>query len=49
MSDQRLTFKEMCTKFDVTPRTLGITSILNCSPPKKKAAAGSTARARQRE
>lgn len=22
MSDQRLTFKEMCAKFDVTPRTL---------------------------
>jgi len=22
MSETRLTFKEMCTKFDVTPRTL---------------------------
>lgn len=36
MSDQRLTFKEMCTKFDVTPRTLRYYEYIELLAPEKE-------------
>jgi DNA-binding transcriptional MerR regulator len=36
MSDQRLTFKEMCAKFDVTPRTLRYYEYIELLAPDKE-------------
>jgi DNA-binding transcriptional MerR regulator len=35
MSEKRLTFKEMCTKFDVTPRTLRYYEYIELLAPEK--------------
>ncbi|UWQ03806.1 MerR family DNA-binding transcriptional regulator [Aliiroseovarius crassostreae] len=36
MSDERLTFKEMCAKFDVTPRTLRYYEYIELLAPEKE-------------
>lgn len=36
MSDQRLTFKEMCAEFDVTPRTLRYYEYIELLAPEKE-------------
>ncbi|WP_417253622.1 MerR family transcriptional regulator [Celeribacter sp.] len=36
MSDQRLTFKEMCSEFDVTPRTLRYYEYIELLAPEKE-------------
>ncbi|MGC9370222.1 MAG: MerR family DNA-binding protein [Paracoccaceae bacterium] len=36
MSDQRLSFKEMCAKFDVTPRTLRYYEYIELLQPEKE-------------
>ena len=36
MSDERLSFKEMCTKFDVTPRTLRYYEYIELLTPEKE-------------
>lgn len=36
MSDERLTFKEMCSKFDVTPRTLRYYEYIELLSPEKE-------------
>ena len=36
MSDQRLSFKEMCAKFDVTPRTLRYYEYIELLTPEKE-------------
>lgn len=36
MSDQRLTFKEMCAQFDVTPRTLRYYEYIELLAPEKQ-------------
>jgi DNA-binding transcriptional MerR regulator len=36
MSEERLTFKEMCTKFDVTPRTLRYYEYIELLTPEKE-------------
>ncbi|AVW91851.1 MerR family DNA-binding transcriptional regulator [Celeribacter baekdonensis] len=36
MSDQRLTFKEMCAQFDVTPRTLRYYEYIELLAPEKE-------------
>ncbi len=36
MSDQRLSFKEMCAKFDVTPRTLRYYEYIELLSPEKE-------------
>ncbi|SLN67571.1 HTH-type transcriptional regulator ZntR [Aquimixticola soesokkakensis] len=36
MSDERLTFKEMCTHFDVTPRTLRYYEYIELLTPEKE-------------
>ncbi|SPF75520.1 HTH-type transcriptional regulator ZntR [Aliiroseovarius pelagivivens] len=36
MSDERLTFKEMCAKFDVTPRTLRYYEYIELLTPEKE-------------
>lgn len=36
MTDQRLTFKEMCAKFDVTPRTLRYYEYIELLAPEKE-------------
>lgn len=36
MPEQRLTFKEMCTKFDVTPRTLRYYEYIELLTPEKE-------------
>lgn len=36
MSDDRLTFKEMCAKFDVTPRTLRYYEYIELLSPEKE-------------
>ena len=36
MTDTRLTFKEMCTKFDVTPRTLRYYEYIELLAPEKE-------------
>lgn len=36
MSDERLSFKEMCTKFDVTPRTLRHYEYIELLTPEKE-------------
>lgn len=39
MSDKRLSFKEMCAKFDVTPRTLRYYEYIELLSPEKEARA----------
>jgi hypothetical protein len=48
MSGIRLTFKEMCARFDVTPAPCGIVNISNCFPRTKTVAPGGMARAKWR-
>ena len=36
MSDKRLTFKEMCAKFEVTPRTLRYYEYIELLSPRKE-------------
>jgi hypothetical protein len=44
----RLSFKEMCAKFEVTPRTLRYYEYIELLAPKRRAAPASMARARWR-
>lgn len=44
----RLSFKEMCARFDVTPRTLRYYEYIELLAPQKRAAPAFTARARWR-
>jgi len=48
MADTRLSFKEMCAKFDVTPRTLRYYEYIELIEPEKKAAHVGTALAKWR-
>ncbi len=38
MPDERLTFKEMCARFDVTPRTLRYYEYIELLKPEREAA-----------
>lgn len=45
MSDDRLTFKEMCAEFEVTPGRCGITNTSSCCNLTARAVRAITARA----
>ena len=44
MADLRLSFKEMCAKFDVTPRTLRYYEYIELLAPEREGRSRSTAR-----
>jgi DNA-binding transcriptional MerR regulator len=48
MSEDRLDFKSMCARFDVTPRTLRHYEYIELLPPMREGARATTARARWR-